>query len=91
MRTDHKSEAETRAGRIDVELSSAGWSSSRRNLVEEYVLRTGEPDAPGEREQFADYVLLGSDGKPLAVVEAKRSSRDAYVGKRQASDYAGRL
>jgi hypothetical protein len=42
-------------------------------------------------EWLADYVLLGSDGKPLAVVEAKRSSRDAYVGKRQASDYAGRL
>lgn len=88
MKSDHKSEAETRASRIDVELARAGWSASRRNLIEEYVLRTGEPDAPESKEQFADYVLLGSDGNPLAVVEAKRSSRDAFVGKRQASDYA---
>jgi type I site-specific restriction endonuclease len=56
--TDHKSEAETRASRIDIELSRAGWSSTRRNLVEEYVLRTAEPDAPNGREQFVEYVLL---------------------------------
>lgn len=91
MRTDYKSEAQTRASRIDVELARAGWSASRRNLIEEYVLRAGEPDAPDGKEQFADYVLLGNDGKPLAVVEAKRSSRDAFVGKRQASDYADEI
>ena len=32
--------------------------------------------------------MLGSDGKPLAVVEAKRTSRDELAGKRQAADYA---
>ena len=36
----------------------------------------------------ADYVLFGKDGKPLAVVEAKRTSVDAHVGKHQAELYA---
>lgn len=88
MKSDHKSEAQTRTSRIDVELARAGWTAGRRNLVEEYVLRASEPEAPNGNEQFADYVLLSSDGNPLAVVEAKRSSRDAIVGKRQAADYA---
>jgi len=39
-------------------------------------------------DKFIDYVLLGTDGKPLAIVEAKRTSRDALTGQRQASDYA---
>ena len=38
--------------------------------------------------QFVDYLLLGKDGKPLAVVEAKRTSKDAQVGKEQALQYA---
>lgn len=42
---------------------------------------------PGEYE-FADYVLLGKDGNPLAVVEAKKTSRDAEVGREQARQYA---
>lgn len=37
---------------------------------------------------YADYVLFGADGKPLAVVEAKRTSKDANVGKHQAELYA---
>src|ERR1043166_108875 len=86
MKSDHKSEADTRAGRIDNELIRAGWSANRRNLVEEFGLKSGDAESP--RDQFADYVLLGRDGQPIAVVEAKRSSRDAFVGKRQAADYA---
>lgn len=30
-----------------------------------------------EGHQFSDYVLLGKDAKPSAVVEAKRTSKDA--------------
>src|SRR5437588_9938737 len=37
---------------------------------------------------FVDYVLWGDDGKPLAVVEAKRTKRDARVGQQQAKLYA---
>ena len=37
---------------------------------------------------FVDYVLWGDDGKPLAVGEAKRTKRDAAVGRQQAKLYA---
>ncbi|MDD2769823.1 MAG: DEAD/DEAH box helicase family protein [Methylococcus sp.] len=57
-------------------------------LLEEVMLQAAEPEGTYGQEQFADYVLLGSDGKPLAIVEAKRSSRDELSGKRQAADYA---
>jgi type I restriction enzyme R subunit len=39
-------------------------------------------------EGFVDYVLWGEDGKPLGLVEAKRTRRDARVGQRQAELYA---
>src|SRR5690606_3979310 len=39
----------------------------------------------------ADYVLWGNDGKPLAVVEAKRTMHDAQVGQGQAEGYANEL
>lgn len=44
------------------------------------------PNAKGEG--FADYVLWGNDGKPMAVVEAKRTRTDARVGQQQAKLYA---
>lgn len=37
---------------------------------------------------FADYVLFGQDGAPLAVVEAKRASKSPTAGKHQAELYA---
>ena len=88
MENYSQSEAQTRSARIDSQLAQAGWSNSRRSLIEEFALQTQHPDAPYGSEQFADYVLLGADRKPLAVVEAKRSSRDELAGKRQAADYA---
>jgi type I restriction enzyme R subunit len=81
-------EVQTRTEMIDLQLAQAGWSLNRRTLLEEYLLKAAEPDVTYNDEQFADYVLLGSDGKPIAVIEAKRSSRDALAGKRQAADYA---
>jgi type I restriction enzyme, R subunit len=81
-------EATTRTALIDVQLAQAGWSKQRRSLLEEVLLRTGEPERSFWGEQFADYVLLDSNGNPLAVVEAKRSARDELAGKRQAADYA---
>jgi len=42
-------------------------------VVEEFVLSAQSADGSYNGEQFADYVLLGGDGKPLAVVEAKDS------------------
>lgn len=86
--TSSRNEARTRTEITDSQLAHAGWSRNRRTLVEEFVFKTTEPDSAYGNEQFADYVLLGSDGKPIAVVEAKRSSRDELAGKRQAADYA---
>src|SRR3546814_19715114 len=37
---------------------------------------------------FRSYGLWGPDGKPLAVVEAKRSMKDPDVGQQQARLYA---
>ncbi|CAH0157352.1 DEAD/DEAH box helicase family protein [Pseudomonas mediterranea] len=88
MTTPSHNEAQTRAQVIDSQLAHAGWSQSRRTLVEEFLLKTAELAGNYGNEQFADYVLLGSDGNPIAVVEAKRSSRDELAGKRQAADYA---
>ena len=44
------------------------------------------PNASGEG--FVDYVLWGDDGKPLGLVEAKRTKRDPRVGQQQAKLYA---
>ncbi|EOG5375710.1 DEAD/DEAH box helicase family protein [Cronobacter turicensis] len=73
---------------IDSQLSHSGWSRSRRTLIEEFLLKTTEPESTHNDPQFADYILLGSDGKPIAVVEAKYSSRDELAGKLQAAGYA---
>lgn len=88
MATPTSSEANTRAQLVDTQLAHAGWNKSRRSLIEEFFLTAQENEAGYNAQQFADYVLLGSDGKPLAVVEAKRTSRDELAGKRQAADYA---
>lgn len=80
-------EKETRELYINVMLKEAGWDLSAANTREfklEYVY-----DA--ESSCFADYVLWGNDAKPLAVVEAKRTTIDAYKGKRQAQLYADSL
>ncbi len=36
---------------------------------------------------FCDYVLFGADGRPLAVVEAKATSKEALAGLQQVKDY----
>ncbi|MCB9354670.1 MAG: DEAD/DEAH box helicase family protein [Lewinellaceae bacterium] len=74
-------EATTRTVYINQLLREAGWDPFGLN-VEEYKLPTG---------QRADYVLWGDDGKPLAVVEAKRSRRDADEGRQQGKLYADAL
>lgn len=74
-------EAATRSIYINQLLREAGWDPFGLN-VEEYKLPGG---------QRADYVLWGDDGKPLAVVEAKRTRRDADEGRQQGKLYADAL
>lgn len=80
-------ETTTRDLFIDVLLKEAGWALDRPEDREFPV--TGMPNATGAG--FVDYVLWGADGLPLAVVEAKRTRRDARVGQQQAKLYADRL
>jgi len=78
------SEAATRKAYIDVMLGDAGWARGR-GWVDEY--RIDEmPNHSGVG--YADYVLFGDDGRPLAVVEAKRTCKDVAAGRQQAVLYA---
>ncbi|GAA2573795.1 DEAD/DEAH box helicase family protein [Microbacterium binotii] len=69
---------------IDVLLREAGWPLDQ-DRDREYEVH-GMPNAAGRG--FVDYVLWGADGLPLAVVEAKRTSKSPEVGQQQAKLYA---
>lgn len=88
-------EAKTRQEIIDQRLLKTGWDVSNPSQVtSELDIWVGLPEGVEEPEhehqgfQYADYVLLGEDGYPLAVVEAKKTSRDARIGQEQARQYA---
>jgi type I restriction enzyme R subunit len=92
-------EAETRKKLIDEKLRLAGWNvndpthvtleldidlkAARNTFAEPKTVLYG-------CHQFADYGLL-LHGKPVAVVEAKRTSKDAELGQEQAVQYAKNL
>ena len=87
-------EAETRKQIIDIKLKDAGWNvKDRSQVIEEFDIEVGLPEGVSEPRteydghQFSDYVLVGKDGKPLAVVEAKRTTKDAEIGREQAKQY----
>ena len=82
------SEFKTRKIYIDVDMKQMGWrfTGTDADVREEYEVEglAGEAGQLG----YCDYVLFGKDGLPLAVVEAKRSSKDPNVGRKQAVLYA---
>lgn len=82
--THDYSEAETRDYFIDLLLKEAGWALDQRRDREFEV--AGMPNNQGIG--YVDYVLWGDDGKPLGLVEAKRTRRDSRVGQQQAKLYA---
>jgi type I restriction enzyme R subunit len=84
--THNYSEAETRDYFIDLLLKEAGWALDKKQDREYPV--TGMPNNSAKGDGFVDYVLWGDDGKPLGLVEAKRTKRDARVGQQQARLYA---
>ncbi|MGE5403716.1 MAG: DEAD/DEAH box helicase family protein [Candidatus Saccharibacteria bacterium] len=81
---DHISEFSTRKHYIDLDLKDAGWVFGE-NCLEEVEVQ-GMPFGSGTG--FADYVLFGDNGLPLAVVEAKKTSKDPKEGQQQALLYA---
>ena len=84
FKVDEISEFKTRKIYIDVELKLAGWDFKKD--VSEEVELFGMPNST--EKGYADYVLYGDNGKPLAVVEAKRVSADPKIGGNQAKLYA---
>lgn len=82
-------EAATRKQLIDLQLAQAGWELGNTDQItlEEKVLY--QPTTTGDG--FADYVLWDDNGKPLAVVEAKKTAVDAEKGRHQAKHYADGL
>ncbi len=86
------SEAETRKLYIDMAIKEAGWDVCK---VEGEIVASkacieiqveGMPSTSGIG--YADYVLFDDDGRPLAVIEAKKTSVDPAVGRKQAKLYA---
>jgi len=77
-------EAATRDAFIDLLLHEAGWPLNKTDDREFKV--TGMLNNRGDG--FIDYVLWGDDGKPLGLVEAKRTKRDPREGQQQAKLYA---
>jgi type I restriction enzyme R subunit len=89
-----KNEAQTRKEIIDKRLLEAGWRvDDRSQVIQEFDIEVGlpkgveEPKTRYQGHQFSDYVLLGRNGKLLAVVEAKKTSVDAAIGREQAKQY----
>jgi type I restriction enzyme, R subunit len=85
--THDYSEAETRDYFIDLLLKEAGWPLDQGRDREFAV--TGLPNDSGAGA--VDYVLWGNDGRPLALVEAKRTKVSPHIGQQQAKLYADAL
>ncbi len=89
-------EAETRKRRIDLQLGQAGWPSGSRVLLEAYLPKITDSaklseSVSQEKGWFVDYVLHDDSGDPVAIVEAKSSSRSALEGEQQACGYVRRI
>lgn len=82
------SEFKTRKIYIDVDIKQMGWKFTGvdADVQEEYPVE-GMAGVVGQMG-YVDYVLFGKDGLPLAVVEAKRSSKDPNIGRKQAVLYS---
>ncbi|PKL71883.1 MAG: restriction endonuclease subunit R, partial [Methanobacteriales archaeon HGW-Methanobacteriales-2] len=90
------SEFKTRKQYIDPELKKQGWlpkyikgevNSVKSNFKDKnIILFDGNPQLNVDR--FIDYVLLDEDYTPLAIIEAKRFSKDADTGRIQARTYS---
>ena len=69
-------------------LKEAGWEDLTEGKELEYEV-TGMPISTNPSGiGYVDYVLWGKDGKPLAVVEAKKTMADARKVRHQAELYA---
>ena len=93
-------ECKTRLEKIDVQLEKAGWLVKDKSKVWVEV-DTKQSDFKSRNykvisdtlkndleSKYADYLLLDSNGDPLAIIEAKRTTKDPIIGQKQAEQYA---
>lgn len=74
-------ESQTRYNLIDPEIKKAGWNLADRTSVAFEIPVEGYDASP--QSGITDYCLFRSNGEVLAVIEAKKTRRDARVGKEQ--------
>ena len=98
MSSIRETEDETRKNRIDKKLQKAGWNTNDQSQVLQEVdtknsdfnrrIYKYKSDTLSEpNKAYADYVLLDSQGNPIAVIEAKKASTNPDVGQKQAVMY----
>lgn len=91
------SESQTRQQINDINLQQAGWLVHDQTQVilemsvkpvaefgKTFVLAEAHAP-PCNANEFCDNVLLGKNGQPLAVVEAKMSTNHAEIGREEAN------
>jgi type I restriction enzyme R subunit len=93
-------EFQTRKQRIDVFLKEQGWDVNDPSQVRVEIdtkqsdfkkrdyKEVSETLKNEDESKYADYLLLDSRGDPIAIIEAKRTSKDPLVGKKQSEEYA---
>ena len=75
--TQTSDQATTRTQLVDAQLAHAGWSKSRRSLIEAFVLAAQAAEWAYAGQQFADYVLLRiSDQRDRPFRERDRRIRE---------------
>ncbi|AKB24774.1 Type I restriction-modification system, restriction subunit R [Methanosarcina sp. MTP4] len=97
---DDLNEFQTRKQKIDVLLQEQGWDVNDRSKIvlevdtkqsdfaKQDYKRVNETRRNDSESKYADYLLLDSTGKPLAIIEAKRTTKDPLLGQKQAEEYA---
>jgi type I restriction enzyme R subunit len=83
------SEATTRVDLIDPELTRAGWDLSDRTQVRLEVPVDGYDATPWNG--VTDYCLYEPGGQVIAVIEAKRTSRNPREGEEQLRHYVDEI
>ena len=91
-----KNEQKTRKDLIDPALEKVGWlskyikeevNSAKSDFKnKDFILFKGEPEHGVDR--FIDYLLLDEDNSVLAIIEAKRFSKNPEKGRIQARTYS---
>ena len=88
FQSEELSEFATRKRFIDVDLREMGWKLEGVDADVQVEYEVDGMAGKAGQKGYADYVLFGKDGLPLAVVEAKRASKDPNNGWKQAVLYA---